>query len=269
MMALAESDRVARADALILLAHVLERSREWIVAHGEEPIREADFSRFIECCERRRRGEPVAYIVGSAWFYGREFVVDRSVLIPRPETEHLIDEAVEFIHARGDTGRILDVGTGSGAVACSIAAETGAHVDATDLSPEVLTIARRNAERLGVSDRCRFIASNLADAVLGERYDAIVANLPYVPTTDLATAPDPTSFEPRLALDGGPDGLSLYHELMHDVPRLINEDALMLFEAAPPTIGKLHQLTRATLANFRVSICCDYAGLARYVRAAP
>jgi len=265
---LSESRGSGRADALILLAHVLARPREWIVAHDEALISEADFALFIDLCARRCEGEPVAYITGSAWFCGRQFIVDTSVLIPRAETEHLVEEAVRFMRSRDGACRVLDVGTGSGAIACSIATETGAHVEGVDVSPEALTIARRNAERLGVTGFCRFVQGNLADAVSSECYDVIVANLPYVPTADLRPAPDPTSFEPRIALDGGSDGLSLYREMMRDAPALVAADGIVLLEAAPPTIESLAKLTQLALPNFTVSVGHDYAGLARYVKAA-
>ena len=112
----------ARADALLLLEHALGRSRAWIAAHGETPLSPESESEFRALCERRDTGVPVAYLVRSAGFYGREFVVDESVLIPRPETEHLIDDALAFIG--GATAAVLDVGTGSGAIACTIAAHT-------------------------------------------------------------------------------------------------------------------------------------------------
>ncbi len=251
---------------MILLEHVIGRAREWIVAHGDAQLSEADLTLFIDVCERRREGEPVAYITGSAWFYGREFIVNNSVLIPRRETEHLVDEAVGFLRGLAMAGRVLDVGTGSGAIACSIAAETNALVDATDLSAEAITIAALNAARLGVGDRCRFVCGGLAATVLGERYDAVVANLPYVPTADLLPAPDPTSFEPRIALDGGPDGLTVYRALLPGIADLVTANAVVLLEAAPPTIDNLMELARVSLPNFTMSIGRDYAGLARYVK---
>jgi release factor glutamine methyltransferase len=263
---LSESSGSGRADALILLAHVLGRSREWIISHDDAPIFEADFARFIDLCERRRRGEPVAYITGCTWFYGREFIVNDSGLIPRPETEHLVDEALTFLRRLGTAGRVLDVGTGSGAIACSIAAETKAVLDATDVSPEAVAIAARNAERLGVGDRCRFLCGDLTTPVQGERYDVVVANLPYVPTADLLAAPDPTSFEPRVALDGGADGLAVYRALLRGIADLVNAKSVVLLEAAPPSIDRLMELTQTSLPNFTVSIGHDYAGLARYVK---
>ncbi|MBV9263927.1 MAG: peptide chain release factor N(5)-glutamine methyltransferase [Candidatus Eremiobacteraeota bacterium] len=266
--ALAETDGAARARAVLLLAHTLARPREWIVAHPGERLSETQRARFARLCERHRAGEPIAYIIGSAGFYGREFLVNGDVLIPRPETEHLVDEAIAFINGRRDAVRVLDVGTGSGAIACSIAAETSAVVHATDISGEAVALAASNAERLGVTDRCRFLSGDLAMPVKGERYDVVIANLPYVPTAELAAPPDPTSFEPRIALDGGCDGLSVYRELLPSIGDVVSANAVVLFEAAPPTIDRLMRLTQGSLPDFTVSIGSDYAGLARYVKAA-
>ncbi|HVR45903.1 MAG TPA: peptide chain release factor N(5)-glutamine methyltransferase [Candidatus Binatia bacterium] len=263
---LSESTGSARADALILLAHVLGRSREWIVAHDDARLSEGDLALFTDLCARRRQGEPVAYITGSACFYGREFIVDESVLVPRPETEHLVDEAVAFLRGLGTAGRVLDVGTGSGAIACTIAAETNAVVDATDVSPEAVALAARNAERLAIGGRCRFLCGDLAAPVKGERYDVVVANLPYVPTADLPAGPDSTSFEPRVALDGGPDGLTVYRALLRGIADHVTAKAMVLLEAAPPTIERLIELTQNSLRNSTVTIGNDYAGLARYVK---
>jgi release factor glutamine methyltransferase len=264
---LSESSGSARADAFILLAHVLGQPREWIVAHGEAKLSDADAARFVDLCDRRRDGEPVPYITGRAWFYGREFIVDESVLIPRPETEHLVDEAVDFMRSRAGVGRVLDVGTGSGAIACSVAAETAALVDGTDLSPEAVGIARLNAQRIGVGDRCRFRQGDLATPVSDRRYDLVLANLPYVPTGDLPEAPEPASFEPRVALDGGSDGLAGYRRLLPRLPALLDAKALILFEAAPPTIAHLVCLARDALPGYTITIGHDYAGLARYLKA--
>ena len=220
-----------------------------------------------ELARRREQGEPLAYITGFAGFYGREFVVTRDVLIPRPETEHLIEDAIAFLRATGRTA-VLDVGTGSGAIACSIAAEVpAAFVDATDVSAAALAMARQNAARLGVAERCAFA---LADIVAGysKRFDLIVANLPYVPTADIPARPDPVGFEPRLATDGGPDGLEQYRKLLEAAPRLAVPGALLLLEAAPPTMAALRGLAEASFPEAAVTVCRDYAGLDRYVRIA-
>jgi release factor glutamine methyltransferase len=248
----------------LLMAQALGRSREWLVAHPEGALSEEQASDFRDFCERRRMGEPIAYIVGSAGFYGREFIVNESVLVPRPETEHLIDEAIAFI--RGPM-HVLDVGTGCGAIACTIAAETAATVDATDSSVAAIDVARENARRLGASERVRFHDGDLTEPVRHHRYDVIVANLPYVPRENLPKPPDSASFEPRAALDGGPDGLAHYRRLLPELPPLVNEDAMLLFECARPTFGALRELVRLSFPNFLIEGGNDYAGLPRYIKA--
>jgi len=262
-MLLGESSPSARTDAMLLLAHAMGRSREWIVAHPGTTILKEEAHAFLSHCDRRRMGEPIAYIIGSAGFYGREFLVSEHVLIPRPETEHLIDEALAFI--RGPM-RVLDVGTGSGAIACTLAAQSPATVDATDISPEAIAVADENARRLRVGDRIRFLHGDLVEPVRSNRYDVVIANLPYVPTADLPKCPDPTSFEPRAALDGGPDGLLLYRRLLPELPPLLNEPSMILFECAPPKFEALLDLTRQYFPDFVIEGGRDYAGLPRYIK---
>lgn len=263
---LSTSSTSARADALLLLARVARRSREWIVANPDALLTADQIADFTAACNRRSHGVPIAYLLGSAGFYGREFLIDESVLVPRPETEHLVEEALRFINA-GDCAAVLDVGTGCGPIACTIAAQRRCVVDATDISADALTIARINAARLSVSHLCRFHQGDLAEPLAHNRYDVVIANLPYIPTADLPQPPDPVSFEPREALDGGPDGLALYRRLMPQIKPLMKPRALLLLEAAPPTIEKLKQLVRSTLPNFAITVGHDYAGLARYIRA--
>jgi release factor glutamine methyltransferase len=255
----------ARADALLLLEHALGRSRAWIAAHGETALSPGPASTFRALCEQRDSGIPSAYLVGSAGFYGREFLVDERVMIPRPETEHLVDEALAFI---GDAAAaVLDVGTGSGAIACTIAARTNSRVDATDISIAALEVATTNALRLEVTDRCRFHHGDLAEPVKHASFDLVLANLPYIPTRDVPERPNPIAFEPRVALDGGADGLVYYRRLLADLSAMLNARALVLLEAAPPTIGGLSELARSSLPGFAISVHRDYAGLDRYVRA--
>jgi release factor glutamine methyltransferase len=264
--ALAASSDSARADALLLLAHVLGRSREWILAHGDEPLSDEDIARYRALCAERARGVPVAYLLGSAWFYGREFIVDRRVLIPRPETEHLVEEAVAFLKTRPQP-TALDVGAGSGAIAGTIAAEVpNAFVDATDASLDALAVAAENIRRLNVADRVTLHHGDLTQRVDRKTFDAIVANLPYVPTSDIAHAPDPVSFEPRAALDGGPDGLDLYRRLLPALRRLVKPAALVLLEAAPPLMAPLEAIARGAFPDAPVDRGSDYGGRERYVR---
>ena len=264
--ALCGSSDSPRADALLLLAHATGKSREWLLAHQDVELSAAQARDFRDFCERRRNGEPIAYILGSAWFYGREFLVNENVLVTRPETEHLVDEALRFI--RGPM-RVLDVGTGCGSIACTIAAETTALVDATDISPFAIEIATENARRVGVIERCALHVGDLVEPVRNQRFDLVVANLPYIPTRDLPKPPDPTSFEPRAALDGGPDGLTLYRRLLPELPSLINAGAMVLLEAAPATISQLAEAVRSAFPTFTVSVGKDYSGLERYVKASP
>jgi release factor glutamine methyltransferase len=258
------SRTVPRADALLLLAHVMRHERAWLVAHGDAIPSAEDVKEFERLSAERSRGVPVAYLLGTAGFYGREFLVNENVLIPRPETEHLVEEAIKLIGDR--TLRVLDVGTGSGAIACTIAAETRATVDATDISAAAIAIAKQNAQCLDVAERCNFYIGDLTEPVKNNRYDLIVANLPYIPTNDLPEKPNAAAFEPRLALDGGPDGLCLYDRLLHGLASMTVPDALVLLEAAPPTIYRLAQMAKSVFPNGALSLHRDYAGLDRYVK---
>jgi release factor glutamine methyltransferase len=259
-----DSSASPRADALLLLAHVLNRGREWLVAHGDATPTLEETEAFQRLSAERCRGVPVAYLLGSAGFYGREFLVNENVLVPRPETEHLVEEALRFIGNR--PLRVLDVGIGSGAIACSIAAESRAIVCGTDISPAAIAIAKENARRLGVAERCHFFAGDLTEPVSAERFDLVVANLPYVPTAEIADKPDPVAYEPREALDGGPDGLALYRRLLETLAPLVNPNALILLEAAPPTLPGLAAIAKTALPHCSITVGRDYAGLDRYLR---
>jgi release factor glutamine methyltransferase len=240
----------------MLLAHVLGRSRAWLIAHGEALVLAPEAQRFGDLCARRAAGVPIAYLLGSAYFYGREFAVNETVLVPRPETEALVDYALQFAKCQGSQPlRILDVGTGSGALACTLAAELpSATIDATDCSAGALAVARANARTIGVDSRCHFYLGDLAGPVADLQYDAIIANLPYVATADIPAAPDPLAFEPRIALDGGPDGL-----------RLLVAGGLALCEAAPHQIGALRALCEAAFSKASVAVGCDLGRLERFV----
>lgn len=212
-------------------------------------------------------GVPPAYVTGWKGFYRREFAVNEYVLVPRPETEHLIEDALEFMRTPGRR-RVLDVATGSGAIACTIASEVSdAIVTASDVSLQALIVAARNAARLGVAERCTFALADIAPT--GEDgYDLILANLPYIPSADVPQKPDPVGFEPRLAIDGGDDGLDEYRKLLARAPNLVHAGALLLMEAAPPTITGLLALARAAFPEAAITVHRDYAHLERYVRIA-
>jgi len=257
-----------RADAQLLLAHALGTGRDWLIAHADARIDAHAGERFEGYVRRRSGGEPVAYILQTAWFYGREFIVSAAVLVPRPETEHLIDDALAHLgRARAKSPALLDIGLGSGAIACTLAAELpSARVTGTEISPEALEIARENARRLGVASRCEFLLGDLATPARGRRFDAILANLPYVATAQIAPAPDPVSFEPRRALDGGVDGLDPYRRLLPELPILLEPGGLVLLEAAPASMAALAALASDAFPGGTVSIGWDYAGHERFVR---
>ena len=259
-----------RADASLLLAHVLACDRAWIVAHGDALVSPDQRERFERLCRERATGIPLAYVLGSAGFYGREFAVDARVLVPRPETEHLVDDALAFAARRtaeSDSMAALDVGTGSGAVAVTLAAENSKIlVDATDASPDALEVARENAAAHGVSTRCRFHLGDLVEPVAGSRFDLIVANLPYVPSDRIPRKPAPLAFEPRLALDGGRDGLELYRRLLPTLPNVLAPGGLVLLEASPEQLQALGDAVARAFPGARVEAARDYAGLDRYLR---
>jgi release factor glutamine methyltransferase len=197
----------ARFDAEVLLEHATGWDRAKIAADPGTTIPPEGARRFGEMVRRRVRREPVAYILGAKWFRNIELAVDGRVLIPRPETELLVELALEL---RPRT--VLDVGTGSGAIALAIAVEIpGCRVTATDTSPAALEVARANARRLGLADRVRFLEGTVPE---GEEFDLTVANLPYVAEGDWAyLQPEVTEWEPRAALLAGADGLDAIREL--------------------------------------------------------
>ena len=205
----------ARRDAETLLLHVIRSERAALLVHWKEVLDEAEAARYIELIDRRRAGEPIQYILGETEFYGLPFHVTRDVLIPRPETEHLVEEVIELA-AQLSAPRIVDVGTGSGCIAVALAARLPhALLTATDLAAPALAIARQNAERNGVAGRIRFLRGNLLAPVAGEEFEIVVSNPPYVPTADRASlAVEVRDYEPPLALFAGPGGHDAYRALI-------------------------------------------------------
>lgn len=203
----------ARQDTDTLLLHVLEKTKSWLLAHSDEQLAASEASRYAELLERRYRGEPIQYIVGEAEFYGLPFRVTPDVLIPRPETEHLVEKALE-VAASFPAPRIVDVGTGSGCIAVALAHHLPqARITAIDLSAPALAIAEENAKRNGVA--LRFLEGDLLTPVAGEHFDLIVSNPPYVPLADRASlAVEVRDHEPALALFAGPDGLEICRRLI-------------------------------------------------------
>jgi release factor glutamine methyltransferase len=255
-------------DAQRLLEHVSGFDAPALIIRGEEPLREDIDDAFFALVRRRELGEPIAYIIGSVGFYGRTFRVDPRVLVPRPETEHLIEAVMDDLKARKKTnGTLVDVGTGSGAIAITLACEfPDLGVYATDISTEALEVARRNAAGNNVFQHVTFLHGDLlAPLTRFGRVDAIVANLPYIPAAAIPDAPNPVGFEPRVALDGGDDGLVLYRRLLGQLPGAAAPGASIFLEAAPGTVEPLAELAQALLPSAHVEIGEDYAELDRFV----
>jgi release factor glutamine methyltransferase len=228
---LAAAHGVARLDAELLLAHVCGLRRSTLRAFPERPVGAAAASAFRRVVERRASGEPLAYITGTKEFYGLSLHVTPDVLVPRPETELLVDALLERMPA-GRSVRVLDLGTGSGALALALKHERpGWDVAAVDVSAAALAVARRNGERLALA--VRWLVSDgfaaFAASASGERFDAIVVNPPYVRSDDPALEAE-LEVEPRTALDGGADGCDAYRALFGAAPRHLAADGLLLAE---------------------------------------
>jgi release factor glutamine methyltransferase len=202
----AAQERIDALDARVLMIHVIRRDASYLVSHPEVPLNADEQRAYTALIDRRAQGEPVAYLTGEREFYGRPFRVTPAVLIPRPDTELLVDMALERV-PRDAAARVLDMGTGSGCVAIAIAAERPrAKVLALDRSTEALAVARRNAVELRVGN-VAFLESDWFEALGHERFDVIVSNPPYVASGDPHLTQDDVRFEPRKALEAGADGL--------------------------------------------------------------
>lgn len=249
-------------DAELLLAHAIHTDRSGLLVRLSDDVpveAQQEFDRFLD---RRERREPLAYIIGVREFWGRAFAVNSNVLIPRPETELLVERALQVAPVTG--GIAVDVGTGSGCVAVSVAAESsGLSLHATDTSGAALEVARRNASLHGVSGRIRFWQGSLLHPV-PERVDVVLANLPYVPAGEIpALEPEVGQWEPRSALDGGPDGLDLIRTLLGQLPGAVTERAVCLLEIDPRQFEKLEAEVRLRLPGWGMQGLEDLSGRIR------
>jgi len=220
-----------RLEAELLLAHVLGCRRLDLYTEHDRPLDTDELTAYREAIARRRRGEPAAYVTGAREFWSLELEIDEHVLVPRPETEILVQACLERL--AGDAA--LDLGTGSGCVAVALASERDdLRVDAVDVSPAACEVARRNAERHGLADRITVLEGNLFDPVPdGSRYAAIVTNPPYVIGAEIDTLSAEVRREPRLALDGGADGLEVIRRILDRAPEFLEPGGWLLTELDP------------------------------------
>lgn len=249
-----------------LLAHVTGYGRAWLLAHPEEALAPQDAERFMILLERAAGGEPLAYLVGEREFYGLPFSVTPDVLIPRPETEALVDVTLEWASTRGLAApRMVDVGTGSGAIAVTLALKLpAAKVTAVDISWEALLIARINAARHGIGKRLTLVLGDLLEALIGP-FDVILANLPYISQAE-REALDVGRWEPRIALDGGLDGLHLVRRLIDQAPARLAPGGLLALEIGAEQGASVAALCRAAFPQAEIAVLPDLAGHDRIVR---
>ena len=221
----------ARREAGSLLAFLLDKDRTFILSHADDPISEEQETLFQEFLDSRALGEPAQYITGRQDFYGLEFEVTPAVLIPRPETELLIEAAIKLVGTEEKVS-FCDVGTGSGCIAITLLTQfPQAHAIAIDVSTEALGIAKRNAARHRVTDRIEFVLSDCFASVPQQTFDLIVSNPPYVAEDAVATLQrEVRDFEPRVALTAGADGLDVIRRLVTDAQRYLQHNAHLLFE---------------------------------------
>jgi len=248
--------------AQLLLASVLGKGRAWLLAHPETEIDPGQQARLQELLEKFAEGVPLPYLLGQWEFYGLKFAVSPAVLIPRPETEMLVERAIAWLRDHPGRRFAADIGTGSGCIAVSIAKEIpDVLVTAVDRSRGALQIARQNAVTHGVVQRIRLIQGDLLSAAAGH-FDLVCANLRYIPRAELAGLPA-ARHEPRLALDGGPDGLAVIRGLLADAHRWLAPGGLLLLEMQFDQGEAIQKLARQFLPAARVTIHPDLAGLPR------
>jgi len=260
-----KSIKTARLDAEVLLAYVLKCERYKLYVDFEKEITEKQASDFFSLIERRRLSYPVAYLVGKKEFMGIEFDVTEEVLIPRPDTEILVETAIDIMKEMGNEILAVDVGTGSGAIAVSIAYFlSNIQIIATDISEEALKIAEQNAKKHNVADKITFLKGSLLNPILENciNVDIIVANLPYIPSCDILNLSKEVRYEPKIALDGGEDGLAYYRELLPQAHAALQQSGYLLIEIG---CGQGEKICSLAGVDWDKKIYKDLAGRERLV----
>jgi len=264
-------------DASVLLAHIISQPRAWVMAHPELTLAADQQKQLNESVARLEKGEPLPYVIGNWEFFGLDFEVTPDVLIPRPETELLVERAIAWLRQNPEKKHIADVGTGSGAIAISIAVNIpNANILATDISSQALQVAKRNAEKHGVSERIKFVECDLlpAESPVSSLQSSIVhrpssidllcANLPYIPTKTLSRLPI-FGREPTVALDGGEDGLDLIRRLMNIAPEWLTPNGMILLEIEASQGPEALALARSAFDGASVRLHQDLAGRDRTI----
>jgi len=260
-------------DASVLLAHILEKSRSWVLAHPELVLSEEQQMKLTDALMRLEKGEPFPYVLGHWEFFGMDFDITPDVLIPRPETELLVEKAIAWLQASPARRTVADIGTGSGAIAVSIAVNVPVgYILATDISQDALQVAQRNAGKFNVGERVDFVQCDLLPAqpemvATGQDLDLICANLPYIPSETLHKLPI-YGREPTLALDGGEDGLDLLRRLMKLAPEWLAPNALILLEIEATRGAQALSLAHDIFSEAEIHLHQDLTGLDRLLEIA-
>lgn len=251
-------------DASVLISHILNKPRTWVLAHPELTLTTEQQIQLDTSLDRLEAGEPFPYVIGKWEFFGLEFDVTPDVLIPRPETELLVEKVIAWLRQNPEGKTIADIGTGSGVIAVSIAVHcSDVRVLATDISPKALQIAKRNAEKHGVSKRIEFVECDLLpkkSSFLNYKspIELLCANLPYIPTKELHKLPI-YNREPTLALDGGEDGLDQIRKLMSIAPEWLAPDGSMLLEIESRQGSETLYLARESFPDAYIRLHKDFA----------
>lgn len=251
----------ARLEVQCLLQHVLQKPRAWLLAHPEQVLAANQWADYCRLLQRRLQGEPVSYLLGEREFFGLNFRVTPATLIPRPETELLVELALQRIPAQSPC-RVLDLGTGSGAIALSIAhARPDIEVTATDVSREALAVARENAQRLGIANAV-FVHSDWFEALDGQRFDLIVSNPPYVAADDPHLRQGDLPFEPQSALASGADGLDDIRRILERAPAHLSTPGWLLLEHGYDQATRVRELLQQSGLS-EVFSAADLSGIER------
>lgn len=265
--------------AELLLLHATTRDRTWIYSHPEDVLAPHETEKFLTLIRRRANGEPTQHLTGKQEFWGLEFSVSPDVLIPRPETEHLIEVSLDRLAVRevrsgrdprltGENLTLIDIGTGSGCIAIALAKELpAALVYASDISAKALTVAKQNAERLGFSQRLQFIESDLLQALPSQAFDLIISNPPYIGLHEAdSLATEVREHEPKQALFGGPQGYELYADLILQSARHLKSGGLLVLELGHNSLAAVQPLLDPpTWTN--IGVTKDLAGIDRVLSA--
>lgn len=258
-----------RLDAEVLLAHVLEKQRIYLYVHFDEPLQPGELAAYREMIKKRVLRVPVAQILGEKEFMGLTFKVTADTLVPRPDTEILVQAAVDRLRAMAgeEPLRFADIGTGSGAICLSVLHYlAGTVADTVDISPAVRAVAEENAASLGLADRITFHTGDLLQPLSGISFAAILSNPPYIPEADIVKlAPEVRLKEPHTALSGGQDGLDFYRRLANEAPAMLVPGGFTAFEVGIHQAGDVADLLKANPLIDRTEILPDYAGIDRVV----